>query len=58
MKYQIAYGRDDDFYSAIDELEKMVKRLEINGYKPQGGISIHCKNNCWYDVCQAMVKED
>lgn len=66
MKYIIATGsaKYDDYYETkeilnlmIDELETDVKALILEGYKPQGGVSI-TKEEPYIYAAQAMIKED
>lgn len=56
MQYQIVCGQDSDMRYALKGLEKEVKKLCQEGWKPQGGISIASNDYDWYCACQAMVK--
>lgn len=67
MKYIIATGsaRYDIYYKTketpfdlmIDKLETDVKKLMLEGYKPQGGVSI-TKEEPYIYAAQAMIKEE
>ena len=57
MQYQVVCGQDSSMRCAMEELEKKVKKLCQEGWKPQGGISIAVnEEHEWYYACQAMVK--
>ena len=55
MQYIVVCSSDWE-RMAINELEKRVKKLCQEGWKPQGGISVAIKDNGWCFACQAMVK--
>ena len=60
MDYKIAHAKDDYLYKVQIDLKNEVNRLMLEGYKPQGGVSIATKihgHTVWYILCQAMIKE-
>lgn len=56
MQYEIVYSNDTTMYKSLERVERKVKQLCVQGWKPQGGISIAYKDDLFY-ACQAMVKE-
>lgn len=56
MQYKVVCCQDCWVQDALEKLEKEVKNLCKEGWKPQGGISIAVKDYDWCYVCQAMVK--
>ena len=56
MQYIVVSGQSETVYEAIEELEKKVRKLCEEGWRPQGGISIAFTYFDKCVVCQAMVK--
>ena len=59
MDYKVVYGQGLSIVGAVAELEQEVDDLIMDGYKPQGGVSVTTEdsNSNWITVCQAMIKE-
>ena len=59
MDYKIARAYDECLYKVQKNLENEVNRLMLEGYKPQGGVSIATEKRghaVWYILCQAMIR--
>lgn len=60
MNYKILVKRKDSLCEATIELEKEVRIIMQEGWKPQGGVSIATDRmgySTYYTACQAMIKE-
>lgn len=58
MQYQIVAEESEGYSFALASLEKKVKLLMQNDWKPQGGLSIAYTDYEWCIAAQAMIKED
>lgn len=58
MDYKVVYGQGLSVVGAVNELQQEVDELIMDGYKPQGGVSVTADADSDYiTVCQAMIKE-
>lgn len=56
MQYQVVYETGNSMFEALNKLEKEIRDLSSEGWRPQGGVSIAVAHYDGYFVCQAMVK--